>query len=231
MRMRNCELRVGGGGDFGAGVKGTQMGADERGWTLINPPITPIFADFLCRGKACLALPPSPLGGRGGTKGGEGAPPIFADFLRRGEAPPRPIPPCPLWLRVHPNAEQRSAPTAQKERQEGTTPNDQVTRQPSNQYPVPNTQYPVPNPCTFALWEKGEPGGEGGQKLWLRRRRSGCVCGAGCARKRRCASSRFGRPGAARGPRGFRPRPALGRWPRQGRRHPTRWGRALPGLR
>ena len=29
LRMRNCELRVGGRGGFGAVVKGTQMDADE----------------------------------------------------------------------------------------------------------------------------------------------------------------------------------------------------------
>ena len=39
--IANEELGIagGGGGDFGAGVKRTQMHADEKGWTLINPPI------------------------------------------------------------------------------------------------------------------------------------------------------------------------------------------------
>ena len=43
LRMRNCELRAGGEGDFGAVVKRTQMGADEGRWTQINPPIDTDF--------------------------------------------------------------------------------------------------------------------------------------------------------------------------------------------
>jgi len=38
------------------------MDADEKGWTLMGPPISTDYTDFLCRGKACLALlPPRPL--------------------------------------------------------------------------------------------------------------------------------------------------------------------------
>ncbi len=39
LRMRNCELGVGGRGNFGIVVRRTQMDADEREWTQMGPPI------------------------------------------------------------------------------------------------------------------------------------------------------------------------------------------------
>ena len=77
---------------FGAVVRGTQMDADERGWTQMGPPMDTDFRRFFVGARRASPYPP----------------------LR------------PLWLRVHPNAEQRAAPTAQRTRRGGT-------RQPSNQ--------------------------------------------------------------------------------------------------
>ena len=64
--IANEELRIAGGGDFGAGVKGTQMDADEGRWTQMNPPICTDYRRFFCVGaRRALPYPPSPAGRRG----------------------------------------------------------------------------------------------------------------------------------------------------------------------
>ena len=83
-RIANEELRVGGGGGFGAVVKGTQMGADGGRWTQIKPPID---ADFCVGARRALPYPPVPSVALCVSQGGATLRPYRPKGAAKGERP------------------------------------------------------------------------------------------------------------------------------------------------